>query len=100
MEVKVLELLNGVQIIGQVNVMDNVVVVKKPRVLVLGQGGQIGLGPFPMFADATEIEKNGVILNRDLVLYDPVLPHKQLIEAYQQQTSSIITPSRPTLIVE
>ena len=71
-DVQVVTLLGGQEIIGQVEVLAETYWVKKPRAVIMQQkpGGQMGLGlaPFPPLADQDEVNKNGIHVNRSLVV--------------------------------
>ena len=103
-EVKIVTLLNGQEIVGTIHyVGDNIVHMDKPAAVLTQQqpNGQISLGlaPWPALADPNEVKKNGVDINRDLVVTVNT-PNKDLLSGYNQTMTGLLVPRAPTLIVE
>src|SRR4051812_37954059 len=99
-EILVLSLLNGQEVIGYVDDYgehSSIYHVEKPRAVIIRQNpdGGMGLGfaPYPTLADQNEVQKEGVHVNKHAVTYTPIKPDANIVSAYRQQTSGLITPT-------
>lgn len=88
-------LLSGQEIIGKlVATTDKEYIVSKPRMPVQSPDGKgIGLGPILATGDANAVHN----FERDkVVLVVPTVP--ELAAHYQQVTSGVLTPNKPSII--
>ena len=99
--IKIIRLATGEDVIGDIEVMDNEVKVKKsfvliPRQVAPGQPVQLMLSPWQPYTDDKEVvvDENKVITM--------INPKKDILDNYTQNTSGIIkaSPSQSKLITE
>lgn len=101
-DVLVLTLLGGQDVIGEVSILTESYWVKKPMAVIMQQkpGGQVGLGlaPFPPLANPEVVKKNGVHINRSLVVtVNPPVP--DLLQGYTQTVSGLVVPQQPKILI-
>lgn len=107
-KIKVITLLNGQDIIGEVTENDQTYFIKKPAAVLLQpkrnqQGQQVGaelaLAPWPMLADPDSVKNLGVHISKSTVITVNV-PNRELLDGYTKTMSGLIVPSSPSLIME
>lgn len=89
MEVKILKLVSGEEILAKVTEgdSDNTVVINKPMALMLhtGQQGGIQMVPWLMLSQKEEAE---IPKDKIIVMYDP---KTEIVNGYQSQIGGIVT---------
>ena len=104
-EISVIGLINGQDVIGEIeyNPNSNIYKVKKPKAIIVRQqpDGTVGTGlvPWPVLANQSVVDKTGVSVNADIVVYLPIEPDPNLLQGYRQAVSSLVVPNQKGLIL-
>lgn len=102
MEVKVVRLLSGEDVIAKVETLVDGVRLYSPVVMqqVPAKDGQVGFGfiPWPLFADKSDMASVGVEI-RSLSIVMIYSPMRDIEQQYVTATTGLVLPSRSGLIL-
>ncbi len=102
MNVKMIRLLSGEEIVSEIEESVQWVTLRSPLVIMPNgeQGGRMSFGfmPWPVFADKDQTKKTGVDVMRHAIvmIYDPV---DDILTQYNTAMGKIIVPKKSSLIL-
>ena len=105
-QVRMFSFISGQEVVGEASFTDGGWTVKRPFAVVMrpnpnGQGGSLGLVPWPMLADENDIKNNGITIYADVLAASPYKPNSQLLDGYMSQVSGLVMPqSSPIILTE
>ncbi len=101
-DILVVKLVTGEELVGEVETQSNVYIIKN-SVLIVPQPSatgsiQFGFMPYPIFLDKADLDKNGLVIAHDKVVYTGK-PNSNVLSNYKNMFSKIVTPGKPSLIL-